>query len=599
MIMDDNKKIVIKFSLDDIKNMDLLYTYTPADSDDFCINGMQQSYHGKEYCQNIIENIADSSDWAEKNYDGMIGEIGNETFTLVSLDNYKYEISFGIKTYYEKIARIECVINAPERNNYDRLLENLKISLKDKMLEDWNKCTWLSDDQSALLCKEAYGKAFMVENNLRAFASKVLIHFLGINWIRKPGMEKIDDSIKNLEGEFTQRVPEFDDINVDFLSMTLETLSKIMFEGIIYKEEMILSREQYDKIQSIAEKGNVADYLNKHRPIEINIWEDLFSQFYENPDDFRNKMTNFISARNHVAHSKVLTWNSYNVILQDFENINEMINKANVVFKEKETSMEEENTLLAIEEYEYEDAKERREYYRYRLSLETGIKVLDEADIVYMFDEKIQGIYNKIYQHYHLDVRYEISDYYGIDGGFTISSPVVEDNSTTMYISGSYEIDDDLGEDSYLNIICQKKNGEIISKAEIRWHNGNGNEGDNGFMLPNEDSELDESELDDFMEALLYYIENELNPYPGKLEAIIYANKGYNDVVADFPCEECGEYGVSVNKDFLKEGRCCYCGYENELGKCNRCQDIIGVYMLKNGLCPSCSAYVERQMQEE
>lgn len=71
-------------------------------------------------------------------------------------------------------------------------------------------------------------KPYHIENNLRAFASKVLIHFLGVNWIGRPGLEKYECSVKNLQNEFTQRVPDFDDINTDFLSMTLETLVRYL-----------------------------------------------------------------------------------------------------------------------------------------------------------------------------------------------------------------------------------------------------------------------------------------------------------------------------------------------------------------------------------
>ena len=128
----------------------------------------------------------------------------------------------------------------------------MKIALKDRLLSDWDVCTWLTDDQSVSLCKTAYEKASAIENNLRAFASKVLIHFLGNNWIKRAGLDHIDDSVMALKTSFSQRVPEFDNINTDFLSMTLETLAKVIFEGKIYEENIILSRQDYKTIQEIA-----------------------------------------------------------------------------------------------------------------------------------------------------------------------------------------------------------------------------------------------------------------------------------------------------------------------------------------------------------
>lgn len=59
------------------------------------------------------------------------------------------------------------------------------------------------------------------------------------------------------------------------------------------------------------------------------------------------------------------------------------------------------------------------------------------------FDEAIYGLYSEIYQRYHLDVCYEISDYQTItDNGicFTIVSPVLEDNSLRVDVTAEYSI---------------------------------------------------------------------------------------------------------------------------------------------------------------
>ena len=141
-----------------------------------------------------------------------------------------YTLSFAIDTYEKMIARLEVTVSAPDTENYDLNLEKLKIALKDKLLPNWQECTWLLDEQSAKLCKEIYEQAYTIENKLRAFASKVLIHFLGVSWLRRAGLEKQAESVKNLKDKFTQRVPDFEDINTDFLSMTLETLVGIQMK---------------------------------------------------------------------------------------------------------------------------------------------------------------------------------------------------------------------------------------------------------------------------------------------------------------------------------------------------------------------------------
>ena len=113
-----------------------------------------------------------------KNF-GSLDRIANEVFNVNSTEGINYRIEFAINTYEKKAARLECTITGLETENYDQRLEELKIALKNRLAPDWEVCTWLVDMQSAQLCKEAYERAFIIENNLRAFASKVLIHFLG------------------------------------------------------------------------------------------------------------------------------------------------------------------------------------------------------------------------------------------------------------------------------------------------------------------------------------------------------------------------------------------------------------------------------------
>ena len=86
-----------------------------------------------------------------------------------------------------------------------------------------------------------------------------------------------------------------------------------------------------------------------------------------------------------------------------------------------------------------------------------------------------------------------------------------------------------------------------------------------------------------------------LNPYPAKAEAIVHRSKGMDRVLADFPCEQCGKFGVSIDEEFLPVGKCCFCGWENELVNCDRCGELVSAEVVEDGFCPSCHAYVEKQ----
>lgn len=586
--------------MDGIINIDQLYTYTlellPGFEDT-----RSEHYHGDEYCKSVIADVLKclaSSDWIKQTYLGSQDRIANETFILLSTDDSEYNVSFSVNTYNGEAARLEVTITAPETEGYDQKLEKLKIALKNRLLQDWNQCTWLVDEQASALCKDAYEQTFEIENTLRAFASKVLIHFLGIDWIRRAGLEKEAESVDALKGKFIQRVSEFDNINTDFLSMTLETLVKVMFEGIIYKDEITLNNQNYAIIQKINNKAKnpqkgIAEYIKGLRSIDKNIWNDLFVPYIDDQNAFKTAIHNFIEARNHVAHSKVLSWSAFQIICSDFAKARMLILAADNKFDRNETSDE----IILTWEAEQNELENNDEYFRERLASETGIEVLSQNAIRDWFDEILGELYNSIYQLYHLDVCYEISDFVEPnkdEAVFTISCPAVEDGSAKIEVIAKYWIDDDLGSDSTCYLRAQNGDGNEVCHAEIHFHNGNGCEGEEGFMEAIENAEYDSSELNDFQHDLLAAIEI-LNPYPAELDALSYENKGAVQFVADFPCEQCGKLGVSIFEDFLPIGRCCYCGFENEVVSCKRCGELISLGDIEHGLCPSCASFINKQ----
>lgn len=595
----------ISFSMDGIRNMNELYTYPlenrlgPEDVHSEHYHG--EDYHGEDYCKNVIVDVLKclaASDWVEPKYLGSLGRIANETFTLLSADGFAYNISFGINTYNGEAARLEVNITTQKTESYDYRLEKLKIELKNRLLQDWHQCTWLADEQAAALCKNAYEKTFEIENNLRAFASKVLIHFLGVDWIRKAGLEKEAQSVDTLKEKFIHRVPEFDNINTDFLSMTLETLVKIMLEGVVYEEKVTLSKLDYDKIQKLGDKSkisgkHIAEYIKERREAYKNIWNDLFVPYIDDPSAFKTVIHSFIEDRNHVAHSKVLSWSAYQIILSDFDKIKSLILEADNKYEHNETSDE----VILTWEAEQEEVENDEKYFRDRLASESGIDILDANTIWDWFDKVLYDLFTVVFQKYHFDVCYEISDFATPEKSetiFTISCPAVEDGSAKIEVIAKYFIDDDLGSDSTCYISAQDGDKSEICKAEIRFHNGNGCENEEGIMEATDSSEYDTLELEDFQDNLLAAIES-LNPYPIQLDALSYENKGAVQFVADFPCEQCGQFGVSIYEDFLPVGRCCYCGFKNEMSKCERCGELVSIDVLENGFCPSCATYIEKQ----
>lgn len=107
-------------------------------------------------------------------------------------------------------------------------------------------------------------------------------------------------------------------------------------------------------------------------------------------------------------------------------------------------------------------------------------------------------------------------------------------------------------------------------------------------MQVDQDSVYEDEDVGEFVEQLIQYVENELNPYISKLYAMSYKEKGDNSAVADFPCEFCGKIGISIQEDFYPVGYCCYCGEENEIATREVCGTIFNESDEQHNTCDNC-----------
>lgn len=117
-----------------------------------------------------------------------------------------YTVFFTIDTYKYEKARLLVTISAEDRDDadalseggvieagagnqqkyslpdgeeYDILLETLKLELKEALRPDWKSCAWIVDEQSEMLCTNLYPLIFKAENNLRHLPIKCLFTVLG------------------------------------------------------------------------------------------------------------------------------------------------------------------------------------------------------------------------------------------------------------------------------------------------------------------------------------------------------------------------------------------------------------------------------------
>ncbi len=622
--------MVIEFLLNEIDDKTKLYkeelieATTPFSYDPQTFPSTM--YIGKEYCITAMDAVKSNIPSIQKcEYKGAIDRIANEVFELTT-DKFIYTVTCTIDTYPKDKTRMLVKITSENIDStsdefsdnslasYDQILEKLKLEVKNVLKNDWKSCIWIKDEQSEFLCSLLYPYIFRAEKRLRAFSNKVLIWELGTEWLNSFGLEKYSESHKKLSEDFRQLEPAFSDIDDVFISATLETLFDIIKKGIVYESPFTLSQEQFNELSKISNKANVFDWLNKRKTIKKNLWKDIFEPYFSATDNFDLIISDFIKNRNHIAHNKPITLSAHCTFADSFVAFDNMIKNANRKFEESVPS-DELYLTIDIQNEEMQEAEEQREYeknyLRDRISGETGVEILWRESILEMFVEKADTIYQTFHDLFYWDSRFSFSSLFEIEDIDETWQPLFSvccnaDEKCYIEVQISITIDDEMDGDSVINfryvihglddsITYSNENG--IPSASIYYHNGNGHENIfEGTVEVYSESSLNEEEIDAFIEELKTAIE-EFNPYIAMKESMEYAvaTEGGTPPVADFPCEECGNLGISICEDFYPYGRCCYCGYDNDIKFCPQCES----HFISNGdasdLCDNCKEANDRK----
>ena len=373
-----------------------------------------------------------------------------------------------------------------------------------------------------------------------------------------------------------------------------------------------LSQNQYNDLIALIsradKKENISNWIQKKRNVKKSIWKDIFEPYFLETENYQQIITDFILNRNHIAHNKPTTWSAYKTMEKSFLDFDNMILKANEKF-EKSVPSEEFYLTIDIQNEEARDAEEyERTYLRDRIFGETGVDILWHDEIFTLFKEKTNTLYQTFYDLYYWDCRFTISSEMELHDDttwqtlFRIHCNACPECYVDVQIQLS--IDDEMDGDSSLSFkyTLYGLNNEIKNCITdkfpmILYHNGNGYEDSlEGKIELYSESYLDESEIDLFLEELTSAIE-EANPYiaiKSSLEERVI-KEGELPPVADFPCNECENNGISIRDDFYPFGHCCYCGADNNISICIRC----GSPFEKDGddlkLCNNCREEIKKE----
>lgn len=477
----------IEFKMIEIKDLSKIQKRKMVKDDIFEADVEQVEDIADEYCQGIMARIETlfGSDCKVK-YIGCTDRIGNFEFkvsykdveytVIFQMDTYEWNRQFTVKIGY---SQIRVGIPVPQMREkvagYDHFLEKLKINIKNALIRDWYKCVWIKDNQSLELSREVYSDIYMAENELRAFISRIMIEHFGIDWHDRPEFYKLKASIEENAVIIKRNVPNFNNIDVNLYTVTLEKLMDTVMADIYSDamqdssemqkliKERIFATTQLDKMKS------ALDFLKNRYVKKYNIWERFFKPLIVDPVRWEELLTSFIANRNHVAHNKLLDYMSKETMLSDTREFRRFIREAVIKFDEENCSEEVEETLQAIADQREYEQEARMEI----IESESGVKIRDKKEIIKLFQDTIDEIYtdavNKVYFDEGIEVLGECKLQDSVDEQLLFS--ITGRSSKKLEIYGVIDIDDSEGAASAMQIRVYSADENIVN-GDIEYVNG-------------------------------------------------------------------------------------------------------------------------------
>ncbi|MFA2694690.1 hypothetical protein [Bacillus mycoides] len=497
-------------------------------------------------------------------------------------------------------------ISALENELADQELHNLKIMIKDLLVEDWEQCVWLTDHQSEEFAEDLYKNVHSVENSLRRLINTVLSHHLGGDWWKLMPTHLTSKYSKRISG-YQAKAPSFKNVHANLLSIDTDDLTSIlefktykMKNQSMFSESDPFSTESHVPNQALGQfKYMMSDIINNHKSIESHqksltklleeqmeidkdFWEKYFSPWFScTLREFSGKWGNFSKDRNHVAHNKLIDDKLYQKFKKSMEDLLEIISGAEENFEKylKDASTQ---FLEYIKESEIEEAYQAQRQEKQFIAEQAGIEILDTDQIISLFQEHItetfESINDEIYYRTDIEVTYDEPLLTDNEKVFEIKNNILK---RSIHVDVEADIDEADGCTSTVDFLVYY-NDDFKESFQISYINGEAkyNE-DQGNFMPETENELNISALGK-IGSLIYRLLEEEMPEVSEED------------LAHFVCEECRECTVNLSEENKYGlGICINCGHKNRVGVCLRCETTLD--QEEDSLCESCMAFIDEQ----
>ncbi|WP_338707088.1 hypothetical protein [Paenibacillus amylolyticus] len=532
-------------------------------------------------------------------------------------------VNFTVLATYETIQlKVDVILPSKDPSNLE--LHDLKIKIKDLMIDDWEQCVWLEDTQSELFAEELYKKVHNVENSLRRLINSIMFFELGGDWWEKYMPADLINKYNERSDKYRRRTPSFDNIHTNLMSIDTGDLTRILnFKTYkIKRNSFFRDPDGLNPFEDFAEPINVFSRDEKERlfifqnlmnsiffntksieklhptlirelkeqmEVDKNFWEDYFLPWFS--CDFRKfdgLWSEFKTDRNHVAHNKLIDLRLRDKFNKSMNELQKLIADA----EEKFDAYTETEAASYVEEIRFEaEVMERQQADDWRDTIEeaTGIRILDESEIIYEFDEHLSTIFDHLRDMFYYRSDLEIS-YFETTLKEEAIIFIIEHNITRDDIKVSVlpDINSSAGELS--TITLQVITNDKEEMFDIYYTNGEAEYNDeqtNYMPLVYDHWEVTSglSKMEKFISSLVS------SDFPEITE----------DQIASVPCRYCESRSVYFSEEDsdaestlrYKTGECLNCGRVNTLGFCMRCDKTLN--QEKDGLCDGCVAYMDAQ----
>ena len=551
-----------------------------------------------EYVEGILEKM-NTQGFVDSYRVDTEDEYPTAFFGGVKKDNKTYNIIFEFETYKNiKHLSIDIIDEKIESKVEDGYFEDIKFFIKGSIRRDWNKIVWLYDDDASVLSKDLYSRFFFTENLVRRFINEFMIKTFGPEWWEQVTEQSIKDKYNARFKGYKTIVPGFNNVDDYLFSIDVGDLLKLLtFQKRKWSPKYSVEIENVLLGSTIGNESKIIENLRKQLTVEVDFWEKYFKTFFD--DDFKKVFEEFEANRNHVAHNKFLDRSAYKSILRSIEKMDEYMKKALKKLSEDRKSLEQ----IQVEAQAYEEQL---------LSIkqdEAGVTIRGLKSIIEEYEDILNERYSDITDalRFREDIeftgmKFDSSRYSG--ELFSAISKVTNKRLDFCYF---VNIDDGEGAESILTITC-KQDPYVIDKvdeakgffASISYINGAATyDEEQGYYMPATEDGISESDIDNYLEIIVQYINTKLESLKDYVESIRYEtvkNGGTLPIASGVYCDECYEEYICTDERLAEVGICLNCGAHHVITECERC----GQYFIDDDedeikLCDSCKEYYEKE----